>query len=735
MKNKLLFVGLIASSIIVNAQQNSEKEKTIEGVTITKTKKAVEQKADRTIFDFSEQPHLNNGNLMEGMKKLPGLIVSDVAGMMYQGKQLDVYLDGRPLNIGGNQLQAFLEGMPANSVERVEVVTQPGSEFPATSGGAIINIITNKNAQKYLSATYSGRYAFSNYDKFRNRTSNSLLLNAKNKYFGWQLNFGQNYREGFRESIIDKISGVFTDQIQRGYFVKSALTFDVGKDRLLINYDINHNNNNTDNQSFGFTAENIGTTQNPNFILNDYTTRDFGKTKNWRKDLSATYQIKFDDKSKKLDFNASYNTFDTDYVLNGKTINEDNSTENNNIETTSNQNVAALKIDYSQPVKILDEGKISFGGLYERLDFDTEFFGFKNLKYQRQTTSTYAELQMKKKKLDIILGTRAEAYDISGKTIDKNTGTLTQDLIPFKKFSFFPNASLQYNFAKQVYFAMNYNRKIQLPNISWLNPNNTNYQNGNISFGGEPNLKPTIYNNFEAKLSVFDYAFIGYNLSLAENQSIQFAEKLYFDENNHTIEGKDAFSIRNGFTNVNSMRIHNFNFGLPIPYMLFTKGLKETMKFNVNPDKMNFLYVYAGYQLHELPSNNNQGFWIFNIMSQFILPKDVKLVMNYATMTKGNWYYFHMEKPWMNSFDITLTKKFLNDRLTFSAFANDVFKTNKNAVTSIYKNSNIYLGNNFDAQNFGISINYKIPTKNKLAKEDPNLLQKDKKEDSGLPNQ
>ena len=191
------------------------------------------QKADRTIFDFSEQPHLNNGNLMEGMKKLPGLIVSDVAGMMYQGKQLDVYLDGRPLNIGGNQLQAFLEGMPANSVERVEVVTQPGSEFPATSGGAIINIITNKNAQKYLSATYSGRYAFSNYDKFRNRTSNSLLLNAKNKYFGWQLNFGQNYREGFRESIIDKISGVFTDQIQRGYFVKSALTFDVGKDRLL----------------------------------------------------------------------------------------------------------------------------------------------------------------------------------------------------------------------------------------------------------------------------------------------------------------------------------------------------------------------------------------------------------------------------------------------------------------------------------------------------------------------
>ncbi len=736
MKHKhLLIAGLFLSSNFYFAQQKpTEKETKIDEVTIVKTKKAVEQKADRTIFDFSEQPHLNNGNLMEGMKKLPGLIVSDVAGMMYQGKMLDVYMDGRPLGIGGNQLQAFLEGMPANSVERVEIVTQPGAEFPATSGGAIINIITNKNAQKYLSATYSGRYAFSNYDKFRNRTNHSLLLNSKNKLFGWQLNFGQNYREGFRESIIDEISHVFTDQIQRGYFVKSALTFDIGKDRLLFNYDLNQNNNDTDNNSSGFIATRTGTSPNYQYQTIDYTTHDLGKTINWRHDFSTTYQVKFDDRNKKLDFNVSLTKFNSDYTLDGnRTVN--NTTVNTPLETTSGQSVAAFKVDFSQPLKIMDEGKISLGGIFERLDYDTQFFGKTNLEYQRQTTSTYAELQMKKKKFDFILGTRAEAYEISGKTLDLQTSTLTKDLIPFKKFSLFPNASVQYNFVPKVYFALNYNRKIQLPNVSWLNPNNTNYQNGNISFGGNPNLQPTIYNNFEAKISMFDYAFIGYNLSIAENQSIQFVEKKYFFPEQPVINGKPAYLASNGFLNVNSMKIHNFNVGLPIPYMLFTKGLKETMKFNVNPDKMNFLYVYTGYQLHELPDNANKGFWIFNIMSQFILPKDVKLVMNYATMTKGNWYYYRMEKPWMNSLDITLTKKFMNDRLTLSAFANDVLRTNKNAVTTLYNNSNLYLGNNFDAQNFGISVNYKIPTKNKLAKEDPNLLQKDKKEDSGMPNQ
>ena len=44
------------------------------------------------------------------------------------------------------------------------------------------------------------------------------------------------------------------------------------------------------------------------------------------------------------------------------------------------------------------------------------------------------------------------------------------------------------------------------------------------------------------------------------------------------------------------------------------------MKFNINPDKMNFLYV-LGYQLHQLFDNDNKGFWIFNIMASIYFAK------------------------------------------------------------------------------------------------------------------
>ena len=81
---KKSFIILTVAASFYTFAQEKPKETKLEEVTITKTKKAVEQKADRTIFDFSEQPQLNSGTLMEGVKKLPGLVVTDIAGMMYQ---------------------------------------------------------------------------------------------------------------------------------------------------------------------------------------------------------------------------------------------------------------------------------------------------------------------------------------------------------------------------------------------------------------------------------------------------------------------------------------------------------------------------------------------------------------------------------------------------------------------------------------------------------------------------
>ncbi|MDI5895516.1 outer membrane beta-barrel family protein [Flavobacterium algoritolerans] len=699
-KNHLLSMFFLAAIFTLSAQEEPKKAVELNEVAIVKTKKAVEQKADRTIFDFSGQPSLNSGSVLEGIKKLPGLIASDVAGIMYQGKQLDVFMDGRPLNITSNELNSFLEGMPANAIEKIEIITQPGAEFPATSGGAIMNIITNKNAKNYLSATYTNSTNFTSYDHLRWRINNSLLLSAKNKYFGWQLNVGQNYRESAVWTSLTKnennttsiLSTTEADRIGRTNFVKSALTFDIGNDRLLFNYDVNYSNNNSNTLGNG-----------PGFSTNDDSFTDA-----LRQDFVVTFQKKFEDKSKKLDFKFNYNSNQNDFTLNSRT---------NNVailDNASTQRLYNAKVDYSQPIAFSDEGKISFGGLYEALLFETQNMKIVNLDYQRKTAAAYGELQSKFDKFNFIVGGRAEDYNITGKTN-------IADLIPFKQFRFFPNASAQYNFSNSVYFNVNYNKKISLPSTSALNPNNTNYQNPNIDYSGNPNLQPTIFDNYEAKLSAFDYAFIGYNVSSAQNQVI-----------NRVLLTDDV--VVNTNINVPQIKIHNFNVGLPIPYMLFTKGLKETMKMNINPDKMNFLYVYTAYQFHQIPEIKTNGFWMFNLMSQIVLPKEIKFVANFNyIMSKGNYFYFIAEKPFNNTLDLTFSKKFFKDQLSVSISVDDVLNSNRFVFSSV--GTPLLLANKNDTRRFGFSVNYKIPTKNKLAKEDPNLLNKEKKEEGNILNQ
>ena len=364
MKKQIVVLSLLISAMgwaQESKPQTQKKEKEIKEVTITKTKKAVEQKADRTIFDFSEQPNLNTGTALEGIKKLPGLIVSDLTGMAYQGKMLDVYMDGRPLNITSNELSAFLEGMPANAIDRIEVVTSPGAEYPATSGGAILNIITSKSAKSYLTATYSGNYSFSNYDKYRSKTNNSILLNSKNRWFGWQLNVGQNYLENMKNNEVDGISSIFNDERNRGYFAKAALTFDFSQnDRLLLNYNLNYGNSDAAIQSNGI------------YSGLSYNRQDETESMRLRHEASAAYQKRFSGSDRKLDFKFTYTKRNNDFKQENLLLNQI-ATNQLLLDNSSDARTAEFRVDFSQPLNLFDKGKISVGGLYYGKQRDYQF--------------------------------------------------------------------------------------------------------------------------------------------------------------------------------------------------------------------------------------------------------------------------------------------------------------------------------------------------------------------------
>ncbi|NAW51983.1 outer membrane beta-barrel protein [Elizabethkingia argentiflava] len=707
-RSHLIFAGIISFSVSTFAQQrdtpdipqifnNTDKE--IQHVHITKIQKPVEYKPDRTIINLSGQPHLSSGSTLEGIKQLPGILVSDMAGIIYQGKQLSIYMDGQPLNISRNELISFLEGMPANSIDKIEVITQPGAEFPATAGQAILNIITHHSAKNYLTATYSTNYRFSNYDKFRNTLNNNIALSSRNKWMGWQLTAGHSYRESFRISQADDILNSFYDRYLRGYFTKLYLRFNIGKDLLLLNYNFNPSHDKNDIQASGI--------QIVNKVADIF--QDTGNSKNlsYRHEGVVNYQKKFNNPDQKLDVTFSYTNYRNQFRQSSYFTSPNHSTfvyPENKVY----QNIYNFKVDYTQPIPILDGGKINLGGTYEKLDYKTLKASLKNLDYHRQSTSMYSEVISKYKNFDFTAGIRAESYDIYGTTVLKKEGT-SEKLPALKKSKLFPNARIQYNFTQAIKLNLNYSKKISLPDISFLNPNNINYQGSNVDFIGNPFLSPTLYDNIEAKMSVFDYAFISYNLGRIKNQAVEYVKR----------EG-DKILYTN--TNIDRLKQHNLNIGVPLSLMLFTHSLHEIMKLNFNPDKVNFIYIYGGYQFQKIQNiTPSDGLWNFNVTGHFILPKNIRLIASYSYITKGNYYYFKPIFPINNNLNFTLSKKLNRDKLTIALFVNDIFNRNRMSFRTTNETPGVILHDKYDTRNFGLSINYKVPTKNKLAKEEDYL--------------
>ena len=190
----------------------------------------------------------------------------------------------------------------------------------------------------------------------------------------------------------------------------------------------------------------------------------------------------------------------------------------------------------------------------------------------------------------------------------------------------------------------------------------------------------------------------------------------------------DVVSMTNA--NIPYHRIHNIVMGFPIPLDIFNKPMKEIMR--ANPDKMNFLYFVTAYNLQDMPDVKDKPLWYFNTNGQILLPKDIKLNINYTFIPRGaGYYYYTSDSPIFHQLDLTLSKKFMKDRLSVSLFAEDIFNTSYGNFYSRAQVPNVRIYMKEDTRIFGISVNYKIPTKNKLAKENPNLLLENKKEESG----
>ncbi|MDB5462060.1 MAG: TonB-dependent receptor [Phenylobacterium sp.] len=157
MKTRLIWMALAAAPTAAFAQEASPPKPapaptskpaghTVGEVVVTGQAPAVQTSIDRRSYSVSGDLQAQSGPISDALRNLPSVEVDVQGNVSLRGDpNVTILIDGKPSSLftGDNKAQA-LQSMPADSIERVEVITNPSAEFRADGSAGIINLITKQ---------------------------------------------------------------------------------------------------------------------------------------------------------------------------------------------------------------------------------------------------------------------------------------------------------------------------------------------------------------------------------------------------------------------------------------------------------------------------------------------------------------------------------------------------------------------------------------------------------------
>ena len=151
-------------------------------VEVKAKKPLIERQMDKLVVNVSASPLAAGSNGNDILRRAPGVRIDKDGNITVNGKSVEIWVDGKPSYLSGQQLKAMLDGTDGNTIEKIEIISNPSAKYDASGQGGIINIKLKRNMMKglngMLSAAYGGMY-FSDVNRWLNMDMVSLNLNYR----------------------------------------------------------------------------------------------------------------------------------------------------------------------------------------------------------------------------------------------------------------------------------------------------------------------------------------------------------------------------------------------------------------------------------------------------------------------------------------------------------------------------------------------------------------------------
>lgn len=462
---------------------------------------------DRKVFSVDANVTAAGQSASELLENIPSVEVDQDGEVSLRGNSsVTVWINGKESGLTADNRAQILEQIPAETIDRIEVITNPSAKYSPEGTAGIINIVLKKDRK----AGYYGSVEVSGNSRGGGNVGANVNYNSS-KWDGFA-GVGFRMRHSRGGSIMNRefSDGTFTNSSGESPNHGNGLFFRLGATYHLTDNDDIYAN------GFGMFGHNWGhstTLYNSNVPGNWITNLDYSRNRGDHHGLHGEfgYTHRWSD-NHSIDINAAYNNWGGP---NHRSYLEEITYPDHEYDVYQEQNMDMgthsweIKADYTNQIADWLKVEGGFKGNYNNEDTPTDTYTgtsqadmtqnealYNRFIYKNNISALYATLGGKVKNFSFSAGLRGEAWQIRTRSLafgqDKN------DVPEFKKnnFALFPSVFLSWSLPHDNEMQINYTRRIRRPWGGQLNSFHDISDPTNVSYGN-PELQPQYSNSFE----------------------------------------------------------------------------------------------------------------------------------------------------------------------------------------------------------------------------------------------
>ncbi len=669
--------------------QLDEEAQNLSTVTVTAKAPLLEQRADRLIVNVENNLTSLNSNLLEVMKKVPGVMVVGDKLRMAGQSNVTILINGKTTKY--MDVDALLKDIPGDNIKRVEVIHQPGAEFEAEGTGPVINIVLKKNSLFGTNGSVNSGVSKGHY--WRYRTNLSLSHYQGNLNINGSVGTGRNswYEE---LDVVRKVGDDTYSQTSVNPNLSNYLQANLGLD-----WDV------TERHRLGFSSRWNGS--NRDYTIANSTNIDFAdvtdgdlrlSTDNHRDGhwnmltVNPYYAFEIDTQGQKLDLDFNYVRIEneSENLLRPEEMNYGVRFPAQLLQQPGGSKIYTTSLDYTYPLS--KAVKLQAGSRYSFADLDNDLRSFEedtagvmqpNLSQSNHFLFTekiwagYAKMDWKTGKWSGTAGLRYEDSQSEGYSVTLDS-TQTRHI-----GKLFPSASLSRELTKKLGAAIAYSYRIDRPHYGDLNPF-VYYLDPYTFEQGNPRLRPSLTHSTKFSLMYESQPFFNVEYKYTNDAMVEVTEQ-------------DDVTGKTFLTNVNldAFKVLNISLFFPLDFIPKVSGYGGVI---ANHNKYDSPYLDQQFSRSKW---DYTGFLSANIT----LPEKIEMELS------GWWNSGALQgiitSEWLYGVDVGVARKFLNDKLKVSFGIDNVLRRFFQGDVQ-YANMDFDIVSRWDAPVYNCQVSYKF---------------------------